>query len=112
MRSMSRKGRSPDNSACEGFFGCLTNEFFCNRDWESIAIEKFTEELDEYMRYCRGDYVKESLGWMSPMRYRKSLGLTAWLLQCFGRSSHFGWKTTWFWEYLGCSFTMAAVVFD
>ena len=29
VRSMSAKGCSPDNSACEGFFGRLKNEFFC-----------------------------------------------------------------------------------
>ena len=30
-RSMSKKGCSPDNSACEGFFGRLKNEmFYCN----------------------------------------------------------------------------------
>ncbi|RDC40427.1 hypothetical protein C1850_11505, partial [Adlercreutzia equolifaciens subsp. celatus] len=27
-RSMSRKGTSPDNAACEGFFGNLKVEFF------------------------------------------------------------------------------------
>ena len=31
-RSMSRKGTSPDNAACEGFFGNLKNEFFHGRD--------------------------------------------------------------------------------
>lgn len=30
-RSMSRKGCSPDNAACEGFFGHLKNEMFYNR---------------------------------------------------------------------------------
>lgn len=33
IRSMSKKGCSPDNSACEGFFGRLKNEFFYGRDW-------------------------------------------------------------------------------
>ena len=28
VRSMSAKGRNPDNAACEGFFGRLKNEFF------------------------------------------------------------------------------------
>lgn len=27
---MSKKGCSPDNSACEGFFGCIKNETFPN----------------------------------------------------------------------------------
>lgn len=30
-RSMSKKGCSPDNAACEGFFGRLKNEFFYHR---------------------------------------------------------------------------------
>ena len=34
VRSMSAKGCSPDNSACEGFFGRLKNEFFRYREWE------------------------------------------------------------------------------
>jgi len=31
IRSMSRKACSPDNAACEGFFGCLKNELFYPR---------------------------------------------------------------------------------
>lgn len=76
-RSMSRKGCSPDNSACEGFFGRLKNEFFYDRDWDDVSIDNFIGELDGYMRYYRDERIKESLGWMSPMQYRKSLGLTA-----------------------------------
>ena len=30
-RSMSKKGCSPDNSACEGFFGRIKNEMFYSR---------------------------------------------------------------------------------
>jgi transposase InsO family protein len=32
-RSMSRKGCSPDNAACEGFFGRLRTELFYPSDW-------------------------------------------------------------------------------
>jgi putative transposase len=32
-RSMSRKACSPDNAACEGFFGRLKHELFYPRDW-------------------------------------------------------------------------------
>lgn len=77
VRSMSKKGCSPDNSACEGFFGRLKNEFFYDRDWDGETIEGFTEKLDAYMRYYRDERIKESLGWLSPMQYRKSLGLVA-----------------------------------
>lgn len=30
-RSMSKKGCSPDNAACEGFFGRMKNEMFYNQ---------------------------------------------------------------------------------
>lgn len=48
-RSMSRKGHSPDNAACEGFFGNLKNEFFHGRDWSGWTAEAFMELLDGWM---------------------------------------------------------------
>lgn len=51
IRSMSRKGCSPDNAACEGFFGRLKNEFFYGRDWKGVAEEGFMKALDAWMRY-------------------------------------------------------------
>ena len=48
-RSMSRKGRSPDNAACEGFFGRLKNEFFHGRDWSGTSPERFIALLDAWM---------------------------------------------------------------
>jgi len=35
---MSKKGCSPDNSACEGLFGRLKNEMFYNRKWEGVTL--------------------------------------------------------------------------
>lgn len=49
-RSMSRKGASPDNAACEGFFGNLKNEFFYGRDWSGVTYEEFASLLDWWMR--------------------------------------------------------------
>ena len=52
---MSRKGHSPDNAACEGFFGRLKVEFFHDRDWRGWTAESFIEELSGYVRwYARG----------------------------------------------------------
>ena len=48
-RSMSRKGTSPDNAACEGFFGNLKNEFFHGRDWSGWTAEAFMELIDGWM---------------------------------------------------------------
>ena len=74
-RSMSKKGYSPDNAACEGFFGRLKNEMFYRRDWAHVSIEDFTEILDSYIQWYNTARIKESLGWMSPVEYRTSLGL-------------------------------------
>ena len=77
VRSMSKKGCSPDNSACEGLFGRIKNEFFYYRDWDGVPIGDFIAMLDAYLRYYNEERIKESLGWMSPVQYRKSLGLPA-----------------------------------
>ena len=74
-RSMSRKACSPDNSACEGFFGRLKNEMFYNKNWNHISIDSFIQELDEYLHWYNAERIKMSLGGMSPLQYRRSLGL-------------------------------------
>ena len=76
-RSMSKKGCSPDDSAMEGFFGRLNNEFFHHRGWSGVTMTGFCRMLDAYPRYCNEERPKEKLGWLSPMRYRRSLGLAA-----------------------------------
>lgn len=76
-RSMSRKGCSPDNSACEGFFGRLKNEFFYCRSWIGVSIDEFITELDEYIAWYNEDRIKISLGGMSPIQHRRNLGLIA-----------------------------------
>lgn len=40
-RYMFRKASSPDNAACEGYFGRLKNELFYPRDWQGTTIEQF-----------------------------------------------------------------------
>ncbi len=74
-RSMSKKGCSPDNSACEGFFGRLKNEMFYNRNWDKIGIEEFIDELNEYINWYNKIRIKVSLGGLSPLEYRQSLGI-------------------------------------
>ena len=76
-RSMSQKGCSPDNAACEGLFGRIKNEFFYNQDWQDVTIEEFSHELDLYLRWYNEKRIKKSLGYLSPVEYRRSLGLTA-----------------------------------
>ena len=74
-RSMSKKGCSPDNSACEGFFGRLKNEMFYGYSWTDVTIGQFIEELDKYIKWYAEKRIKLSLGGMSPLDYRRSLGL-------------------------------------
>jgi transposase InsO family protein/transposase-like protein len=77
IRSMSRKGCSPDNSACEGFFGRLKTELFYPRDWQATTIEQFIQVVDSYIRWYNEKRIKISLGSLSPLEYRDSLGITA-----------------------------------
>lgn len=48
-KSMSKKGRSPDNPACEGFFGRLKNEIFYGHSWRDVTIEEFIMIFEEYI---------------------------------------------------------------
>lgn len=77
VRSMSRKGCSPDNAACEGFFGRLKTELFYPSDWQGITVEQFMHIVDAYIRWYNEKRIKVSLGSLSPIQYRKSLGLAA-----------------------------------
>lgn len=77
VRSMSRKGCSPDNAACEGFFGRLKNELFYSRDWLSTSTEDFIATLDAYIRWYNDTRIKDSLGFRSPIEHRRGLGIAA-----------------------------------
>jgi putative transposase len=77
VRSMSRKGYSPDNAACEGFFGRLKTELFYPKNWLSTTIDQFVEALDSYIRWYNEKRIKISLGFRSPIEHRRDLGLAA-----------------------------------
>jgi transposase InsO family protein len=66
-----------DNEACEGFFGRIKNEMFYNRSWNGVSMKEFIEILDKYLVWYNEKRIKLSLGAMSPMEYRKSLGFAA-----------------------------------
>lgn len=73
-RSMSKKCPL-DNSACEEVFERLKNEMFYNADWTGINISDFIDILNNYLVWYNEARIKKSLGYMSPMEYRRSLGL-------------------------------------
>ena len=76
-RSMSRKGCSPDNAASEGFFGRLKTELFYHQNWQATTIEQFIQAVDSYLRWYNEKRIKISLGSLSPLEYRASLGIAA-----------------------------------
>ena len=76
-RSISKKGCSPNNAACEGLFGRPKNEMFYNRDWRGVSVPEFITTLNEYLVWYNEKRIKVSLGNMSPIEYRRSLGLNA-----------------------------------
>lgn len=74
-RSMSKKGCSPDNAACEGFFGRLKTELIYPRNWQNTTLEDFMQRIDAYIRWYNQRRIKMSLGAQSPIEYRQALGL-------------------------------------
>ena len=75
IRSMSKKGCSPDNSACDGVFGRIKNEMFYNADWSGVNISEFIGILNDYLYWYNEKIIKKSLGYLSPIEYRHRLGL-------------------------------------
>ena len=74
---MSKKGCSPDNSACEGLFGRLKVELFYGRSWSGWSVDDFMGAVDRYIHWYSERRIKESLGGMSPLQHRRSLNLAA-----------------------------------
>ena len=75
---MSKKGYSPDNAACEGFFGRLKNEMYYNQNWGNINISEFIVHLDEYIRWYNEKRIKSTLGGLSPVEYRQNMLYLTW----------------------------------
>ena len=70
VRSMSKKGCSPDNAACEGFFGRLKTECFYGRDFSGYTKSQFISYLYSYIKWYNEKRIKGSLGYRSPAQYR------------------------------------------
>jgi putative transposase len=48
---------------------------YYNKHWTGITINQFIKQFDEYIKWYAEKRIKLSLGGMSPLDYRKSLGL-------------------------------------
>lgn len=58
IRSMSRKGCSPGNAACEGFFGRLKTKHSILDSWQDITIDQFIQIIDSYIRWYNEKRIK------------------------------------------------------
>lgn len=58
VRSMSRKGHSPDNAACEGFFGRMKVEAFHSLVRAGAPVAEIFEALDRYMPWYNDGRLK------------------------------------------------------
>lgn len=58
VRSMSRKGRSPDNAACEGFFGRAKVELFHSLVRAGATVAELLEAVGRYMAWYNGGRLK------------------------------------------------------
>lgn len=67
-RSMSRKGCSPDNAACEGFFGRMKVEMYYGYIWETT--DKLARAIDDYIVWYNNHRIKTSLGGQSIASHR------------------------------------------
>ncbi|WP_182049031.1 IS3 family transposase [Changpingibacter yushuensis] len=59
-RSMGKKGCSPDNAACEGFFGRMKTEMFYGHTWTSAA--QLETAINDYLIFYNTERLKTSLG--------------------------------------------------
>ena len=74
---MPRKGNCYDNCVIEIFFKTMKNEMFYGRSWIGVTMDDFINELNSYINWYNTKRIKKSLGYMSPVEYRHSLGLSA-----------------------------------
>lgn len=68
IRSMSKKGCSPDNSACEGFFGRMKNEMYYHKIWH--RVDELEEAVNSYIEFYNKVRIKDSLGGISIHAHR------------------------------------------
>lgn len=70
FQSMSRKGNCYDNSPMENFFGILKQEMYYGYVYKSF--EELSDAITSHIRYYNEERIKESLGYLSPVQYRRA----------------------------------------
>ena len=68
-QSMSRKGNCLDNSPMENFFGILKQEVYYGNKFYSY--EHLKQTIEDFIKYYNEERIKEKLGYLSPVEYRK-----------------------------------------
>lgn len=69
LQSMSRKGNCHDNSVMENFFGLMKQEMYY--DYTFYSFESLKRAVAKYINYYNNYRIKESLGWLSPVDFRR-----------------------------------------
>lgn len=72
LQSMSRKGNCLDNSPMENFFGILKQEMYYGNTFKSF--DELNRAIEKYIKYYNENRIKEKLGYLSPVEYRKANG--------------------------------------
>lgn len=70
-RSMSRRGKSGDNAACEGFSGRMKTEMFYHKKWNTA--EELNQEIGRYINFYNNERIKTTLGGITIKEYRDKL---------------------------------------
>lgn len=68
---MFRKGCSPDNAACEEFWGRLKNKCFYNRNFADYSSEMSIKYINDYIKCYNEKRIKSTFGYLSPKDYRR-----------------------------------------
>lgn len=71
IRWMSRKGKSRDNAACEGFFGRMKSEMYYGRKWN--CAKDLKRAINEHIEFYNNKRIKVSIGGMTIKEHREQL---------------------------------------
>lgn len=74
VRSMSRKGCSPDNARAEGFFGRLKIEFFYGRDWNGGHARRVRGHARRVSQVVQGRQAEKRPGLQEPDAVSEGFG--------------------------------------